>query len=67
MAYTQSDVAKLKRAMSSGVRSITYSDGKRVEYRDLAEMERQLARMEREVAGGNGGLDISYPTFSRGF
>lgn len=54
MAFTQADVDKLKKAMASGVKSLTYSDGRKAEYHSLGEMNDQLRRMEAEVAGAAG-------------
>lgn len=48
MAFSQSEIDILKRAMATGARVVKYAD-KTVEYRDLAEMERVLSRMEAEV------------------
>lgn len=54
MAFTQADVDKLKKAMATGVKSLTYSDGRKAEYHSLGEMNAQLRRMEAEVASANG-------------
>lgn len=50
MPWTESDVEKLKRAMASGARKVRFKDHE-TEFRSLNEMRRQLADMEREVAG----------------
>lgn len=54
MAFTQADVDKLKKAMATGVKSLTYSDGKKAEYHSLSEMNEQLRRMVAEVANASG-------------
>lgn len=51
MAWTQTDVDRLKAAIAQGVRSVTYSDGRKHEYFSVAEMMRVLDMMQREVAG----------------
>ncbi|QJP14683.1 hypothetical protein G3545_14140 [Starkeya sp. ORNL1] len=51
MAYTQTDIDRLKAAMAAGVRKVTYSDGKSHEFFSMAEMRAQLARMGNEVSG----------------
>lgn len=38
MAWSQSDLEKLDAAIASGVRSVTYADGRRVEYHSLDQM-----------------------------
>lgn len=52
--YTEADIIALKRAMSSGVLSVTGSDGKAVTYRSLKDMAATLAMMQREVYGTRG-------------
>ncbi len=49
--YTEADIIALKKAMKSGAKSVTGSDGKAVTFNSLAEMSALLARMEREVYG----------------
>lgn len=51
MAWTQDDADTLKAAIASGTREVTYSDGSRIVYRSLADMQRTLAMIEAEVAG----------------
>lgn len=53
MAYTQSDIDRLKAAMGAGVRKVTYSDGRSHEFFSMAEMQAQLTRMENEVSGAD--------------
>ncbi|WP_010218859.1 phage head-tail joining protein [Sphingomonas sp. PAMC 26621] len=35
MAYQQSDLDRLDQAISSGIRSVTFADGRRTEYQSL--------------------------------
>ena len=51
MARTQDDIDALQAAIGSGARSVTYSDGSQVVYRDLDEMRSILRDMSREVNG----------------
>lgn len=53
MAYTQTDIDRLKKAMAAGVRKVMYSDGRSHEFFSMAEMQAQLTRMENEVAGAS--------------
>jgi hypothetical protein len=46
MAYSQSDLDKVRNAISSGVRSITFADGRRTEYHSLD----QLLAAEKVIA-----------------
>ncbi len=57
MSYTQGDIDRLKKAMATGVRKLTYADGKSHEFFSMAEMRDQLTRMEREVAAATAGND----------
>ncbi|WP_406720424.1 hypothetical protein RPE78_12290 [Thioclava litoralis] len=50
MAYTQDQIESLKAAMAKGVTSVEMN-GERVQFRSLDEMQRQLGRMQAEVAG----------------
>lgn len=58
MAYSQSEIENLERAMARGVLTVEY-DGQKVTYRSLAEMERQLATMK----AGQGDATLA-PRFS---
>ncbi|KQU77718.1 hypothetical protein ASD12_18125 [Mesorhizobium sp. Root102] len=54
MAWTQTDIDTLKKAMSSGV--LTFKHGETLTtFRSMSEMERVLARMEVEVKGSTSG------------
>jgi hypothetical protein len=64
MAYTQADIDALKAAMATGTRRVTYGD-KTVEYRDQADMERQLQAMQAEVNPSQAGSAVSYGWYSR--
>ena len=48
MAYTQSDIDKLREAMATGARRVKFQ-GHETEFRDLDEMKSQLADMQSEV------------------
>lgn len=50
-AYTEADIIALKKAMKSGAKSITTSDGKSVQLNSVRENMALLASMERDVYG----------------
>lgn len=58
MAYTQADLAKVRAAISSGVRKITFADGRSTEYHNLDQLlaaEQVIAaqiKMQDQAAGG---------------
>jgi hypothetical protein len=53
MAWTQTDIDKLKAAMAAGVLTVRTGD-QSVTYQSLADMEKQLQRMQNEVDQTNG-------------
>lgn len=55
MAYTQSDLEALKRAMAGGYRVVRYGD-KTVEFRDVKDLERQIEIVEAELAATRPGF-----------
>lgn len=61
MAWTQTDIDRIKAAMASGVLTVKHGDTLST-FRSIADMERLLARMEAEVGGhsGNGKIFTEY-------
>lgn len=52
MAFTSEQLTALRAAMAEGVRSVAFPDGRRVEFRDLAEMMQMERKMAAEVEVG---------------
>ena len=50
-SYTEADIIALKRAIKSGAKSVTTSDGKNVQLNSARENLALLAQMKREVYG----------------
>lgn len=68
MAWTQADIAALKRAIKTGARRVEFGSGETrrvVEYRSLAEMRQILADMEDEFAGPLAPARSAITQFSR--
>lgn len=65
MAWTQTDIDKLKAAIALGAKRVRYVSGE-VEYHSLAEMRSLLADMEREVSP-NSQVNRRVARFERGF
>lgn len=65
MAFVQSDVDSIKKAIASGVQSVRFADGRRVDYRSVPEMIEALRLAEAEVAAANGGDTVSYLSFTK--
>jgi hypothetical protein len=65
VAWTQTDVDRLKAAIASGTRSVAYAD-KVVQYQDITSMMTALTAMLAEVAGpASSGSRSTYAGFSR--
>jgi hypothetical protein len=58
MAYTQADLDKVRAAITSGVRSVSFADGRKTEYQSLDQLlaaEKVIAaelRMQAQAASG---------------
>jgi hypothetical protein len=50
MAFTQAQITALEKAIATGATRVRYGD-RDVQYRDLEEMERLLAKMKLSLAG----------------
>ena len=50
MAYSQSDLDKIDAAMTSGTRSVTFADGRKVENYDLDQLRRLRGDVKAELA-----------------
>lgn len=53
MAFQQSDLDKLDAAIVSGVKSVTFADGRRTDFHTLDEMRRLRADMKGEIAAAS--------------
>lgn len=68
MAWTQTDIDRLKKAMATGAKKVEFGSGetRRVqEFRSLDEMKRILADMEDELAGANAPQRFAVTQFTR--
>ncbi|WP_373237831.1 phage head-tail joining protein [Cohaesibacter celericrescens] len=54
MAYTTDDLARLQKAIASGVKSVTYSDGRVTTYQSAAEMMKVEDRIKDDIAASQG-------------
>lgn len=50
MAWTQTDLDKLSAAIAEGIKSVTYADGRKVEYQTVADMRALRNDMKAELA-----------------
>ena len=53
MSYTEADLARLKRALADGAKSVTLADGSRTDYRDLPELRSAIRTVEAELAAAD--------------
>lgn len=51
MAWTQEDLATLQAAIATGVRSVTFADGRRTEYQNTDQMLAAVKLISAELAG----------------
>jgi hypothetical protein len=49
MAYSQADLDALSAAITSGIKSVTFADGRRTEYQTLADMRALRDDMKAEI------------------
>lgn len=64
MSYTQAQLDALRAALASGVTRVSY-DGRTVEYRSIADLERAIAAVERALGQRQQVSRITYPEVSR--
>jgi hypothetical protein len=50
MPYQQSDLDKLDAAIISGIKSVTFADGRKTEYQSVADMRAVRADVKAELA-----------------
>jgi hypothetical protein len=50
MSYQQSDLDRLNQAIASGIRSVTFADGRRTEYQSLDQLLAAKAVIQSELA-----------------
>lgn len=66
MAYTQTDVDRMKANLAKGLTRAKVGD-EEVQFASMSEMRRQLNIMEAELGGASsGGMSVSYPRTTRG-
>jgi hypothetical protein len=51
MAWTQGDLDRIERAIASGVTSVTYANGQRVQYADMEALRRARQDIIRALRG----------------
>lgn len=54
MAYTQTDLDNIEKAIANGLSTIRYSDGRSVTYRTQAELEKVRDIIKKELAKASG-------------
>lgn len=55
MAYQQSDLDQLTAAIASGVKSVTFADGRKTEYQSVGEMRLAREDAKAEIAAATNG------------
>lgn len=65
MAFTQTDLDKLEKAIASGVKKVKFSD-REVEYHSMEEMLKARDLMRRQLKKAGGGSEFFTPGFTKG-
>lgn len=66
MAFTQSQITALEKAIASGSTRVKMGE-REITYRNLDEMQRILDVMRRDVSGGSGKAAVYVSSTSRGY
>lgn len=61
MAWSQSDVATLEKAIATGAKSVRFSDGRMVEYNSLKDLLTALDLVKASLAG----VDVPRVSFAK--
>lgn len=64
--YSEADLTKLRAALASGVKSVTFDDGRRVEYQSLDDLVRAIGIVERSLTGSAMRVSHFNPRYSKG-
>lgn len=67
MSFTSAQLTQLKAAYARGALDVQLSDGSRIRYRSLDEMERVIAKIEGDLGMRATHQNVCYPTHTRGF
>lgn len=67
MAFTQTQLAEIQEAYARGVREVWLSNGDRLQYRSLDEMERVISKLESDLGTNPTHKNVAYPSHRRGF
>lgn len=49
MSYTQTDLDKLERALANGSKSVTFSDGRRVDFQTFEELAKRIQYVRKSL------------------
>ncbi len=67
MAFTQTDLDVIERAIATGELTVTFSDGRSVTYRSITELikARDTIKAALSVSSGGSGTHSTYATFRK--
>ena len=67
MAYTQTDIDRLRSNIAKGVKRLKLGNGEEIEFDSYDQMRRRLSDMEAEVSGqSKSGFSVGYALTTRG-
>jgi hypothetical protein len=66
LSYSQTDLATLRSALASGVRSVRFEDGRQVEYQSVSDLIRTIGVVERALVPVASRVSHVNPIYSKG-
>jgi hypothetical protein len=66
MAYTQTDVERLEKAIAQGVMTVSFSDGRSVTFSSFAELTARLNFVKQQLGESNAGRQRLLAKYRKG-
>jgi hypothetical protein len=63
--WTQEDLDRVQEALASGERSVTFADGRKLEYQTTAELLKLRTQIKAEITASNPARPVRYATVAR--
>ncbi len=64
-SWTQEDLERVQEALASGERSVTFADGRKIEYQTAADLMKVRNQIRAELAAGDPGRTLRRATVAR--
>lgn len=63
--WTQEDLDAVQQALASGEKSVTFADGRKLEYQNTGELLKLRTQIKSEIAANNPALPVRRATVAR--